>query len=53
MNGTNYEVPRYEALSTPHFHPFSITLNLHSSLNVKYDVSQPYSANGNIVFCIF
>ena len=47
MNGTNYEVPHYVAsLLGSNIRLrilFSNTLSLHSSLNVRDHVSQPYS----------
>ena len=47
------EVPQCEAFSTSHFLPswdlFSNNLSLHSSLNVRDHISQPYSTTGNII----
>ena len=56
MKGINYEVPHCEAFFTPNIRLrilFSNTLSLHSSLNVREHVSQPYSTTGNIIaLCI-
>ena len=59
MNGENYEVPHFGAFSTRHSHPswariFALgscfqTLSLHSSLNVRDHVSEPYSTTGNMI----
>ena len=59
MNATNYKVPHCGAFPTPFsslLGPntllrilFSNTLMLHSSLNVRDHVSQPYSTTGNII----
>ena len=57
LNQPNYEVPYCE--TTPHSHPFwaqifasgpfSNTLSLYSSFNVRDHVSQPYSRTGNFI----
>ena len=55
VNGTNYEILHeipFSSLLGLNTHLrilFSNTPILHSSLNIRYNVSQPYSTTGNII----